>query len=323
MKKILVFLSHISEERELALCLRDEINDAYLNMTEFFISTDDGISIPLGKRWLDRISDGLKIADILIVLCSRYSVTRPWINFESGCGWVRDIPVIPICHSELKVSELPMPLSALQAIEANDERGLGILFGSVAEAIGCAKPKVNYGAIRTKIEAIEQRLTQFPKRSMGSSPSGSTFSKDSLVFKLHECHFRKMGQDAAGGATPIRSGNAQWIEYWFKIDIYNKSTENTGLMDLHIVLLRDGEVLGKYVPGRYEPRGDGQWVHRSPPVTAVTLPSQEWVEITFQDGFPQSDTPALKEASEIRLVARSVDEVDFDWLLTNTFEDKY
>jgi hypothetical protein len=131
-----------------------------------------------------------------------------------------------------------------------------------------------------------------------------------------------MGQDAAGGAIPIHKDNARWIEYWFKVDIYNKSKENTGLMDLYIVLLKDGEVLGRYVPGRYEPRGE-RVVHHSPPVTSVTLPSEMWVETTFYDGFPHPDMPVLKEADEIRLVARSVDGIDFDWLLTNRFEDKY
>jgi len=43
-------------------------------------------------------------------------VEKPWVNFEAGAGWVRDIPVIPLCHSGIQPSNLPMPLIMISQI---------------------------------------------------------------------------------------------------------------------------------------------------------------------------------------------------------------
>jgi hypothetical protein len=114
MQKPLVFISHITTEKEIAVALKGLVEQAFLGMVEVFVSSDPN-SIAMGGRWLDNITYGLKKCVIEIVLASPVSVTRPWINFEAGAGWVRDIPVIPLCHSGMTPSALPAPLSSLQA----------------------------------------------------------------------------------------------------------------------------------------------------------------------------------------------------------------
>lgn len=104
-----IFISYINEESVLAGALKDWIESTFAGQCSVFVSTDaDGI--PPGTRWVERIDQALEDADVLIVLCSPSSVKRPWVNFEAGCGFIKRVPVIPVCHSGLRKEQLPLPL---------------------------------------------------------------------------------------------------------------------------------------------------------------------------------------------------------------------
>lgn len=42
------------------------------------------------------------------------------MNFESGAGWARDLPVIPVCHGDIRKDDLPYPLRIFQGINLDD-----------------------------------------------------------------------------------------------------------------------------------------------------------------------------------------------------------
>ena len=86
-QKPLIFISHITEESELAKMLAAFIKKTYLNMFDVFVSSD-GENISSGDRWLESIDNALGSCVIQVSLCSPYSVTRPWINFEAGASWI-------------------------------------------------------------------------------------------------------------------------------------------------------------------------------------------------------------------------------------------
>ena len=155
MRKPLVFISHITTEKEIAIALKWLVEQAFLGMVEVFVSSDPN-SIAMGGRWLDDITYGLKKCVIEIVLASPVSVTRPWINFEAGAGWVRDISVIPLCHSGMTPSMLPAPLSSLQAGVATDATHLERVFAVIATALECKPPEVGYEAFVEKVKAFEK-----------------------------------------------------------------------------------------------------------------------------------------------------------------------
>jgi len=67
-------------------------------------------NITAGDIWLGNLQSALSSARLMIVLCSPYSVTRPWVNFETGSAWFKKIPVIPLCHSGQRLENLPLPL---------------------------------------------------------------------------------------------------------------------------------------------------------------------------------------------------------------------
>jgi hypothetical protein len=135
-----IFISHISEEAPLASLISERLETDFLGLVKPFVSTDTD-SIAAGSNWLKSIDEALKSAKVLLVLCSKSSVNRPWINFEAGAAWLRKIPIVPLCHSDLAPSELPMPLSLLQGTAVSDPDGVKRLYKLIAETIGCKVPK--------------------------------------------------------------------------------------------------------------------------------------------------------------------------------------
>ena len=154
MDKPIIFISHITEEKELALELKQLLEEKFLGMIEIFVSSDEE-SIALGTRWLDNISNALGSCAIELILCSPQSVKRPWINFEAGAGWVRNISVVPLCHSGMEPSKLPIPLNLLQAIRLSEVSGLKLLLPLIANAIGSAEPKVDFSDFVNKVKNFE------------------------------------------------------------------------------------------------------------------------------------------------------------------------
>jgi hypothetical protein len=80
-----------------------------------------------------------------IFLLSPVSLKRPWINFELGALWMRNVaakqrrenemPLIPICHSGLEIKSLPMPISQLNAVMGNNSASLRIAFDALQIAV--------------------------------------------------------------------------------------------------------------------------------------------------------------------------------------------
>lgn len=159
MAKSKVFISHISQETGLAQILKKHLSEDFLKSLDIFVSSD-GKTIQAGTNWLEAVTAALENAKIEIVLCSKNSVGRPWVNFEAGAGWIRGIPVIPICHSGMEPYDLPVPLNMLQAIKANEPESLQELYEAVAREIDMAVPEVDFKAIADEIVELEQRYKQ-------------------------------------------------------------------------------------------------------------------------------------------------------------------
>ena len=75
-----IFISHIGEERPLALRLQGLLEIALSPKPPVFVSSDYD-SIKSGEEWYRAILDGLKRCQSVIALLSPDSVKRPWINF--------------------------------------------------------------------------------------------------------------------------------------------------------------------------------------------------------------------------------------------------
>ena len=142
-----IFISHISEEASIAEVLKDWIESTFLGQSEVFVSgdTDD---LPAADKWIDEIDQALDSAVAFLVLCSAASIKRPWIQLETGWGWIKGLPIIPICHSGQKKDDLPSPISTFQALEINSDGFVSDLFTTLAKHLGFAKfPRIDKDAM--------------------------------------------------------------------------------------------------------------------------------------------------------------------------------
>lgn len=122
--------------------MKKYIKEAYEHKYEVFVSSDPNDISP-GQEWLDRIKNALKLSKLIIVLCSSKSVVRPWINFEAGCCWIRNIPVLSICHSDMNISDLPEPLCRFQSTKAENINFTNELFIGLEKQLGSMSKEIN------------------------------------------------------------------------------------------------------------------------------------------------------------------------------------
>ncbi len=147
-------MSHVSEEARLAEILKEHISRDFLGMLDVFVSSDLE-SIAAGANWLTSLENALRQASALLVLCSHASLNRPWVNFEVGAAWIKSIPIVPVCHSGLRLKELPIPLCLLQGIEATSEGGVKRIYALVAEKLGCRLPPIDLSGLVDELTKFE------------------------------------------------------------------------------------------------------------------------------------------------------------------------
>jgi len=182
-----VFLSHIHEEAPLALVLNDWIEKAFPDQINVFVSSDEK-DIPAGEKWLDKIDGALGESQAFIILCSPYSISRPWINFETGCAWVKKVPVIAICHSGQSISSLPRPLSDFQDLAIGDREFIDKLLSSLAHHLGLGKiHPIDKASMMAEISnSLEKSISALSKAAQSSIPENAQKAIPPLLAALSD-----------------------------------------------------------------------------------------------------------------------------------------
>lgn len=189
MSKPHIFVSHISEEAELAAVIKRHLLDDFLGLLEVFVSSDIE-SIGAGQNWLVSLETALRQSSLLLVLCSHASLRRPWVNFEIGAAWIKPVPIVPVCHSGLEPSALPIPLSQLQGIEASDREGLSRLYLAVAKTIGGRVPKGNQDQLIDEVSSFEHRYAPSIQATLGPVTARANASRKRVYKALEEPGFK-------------------------------------------------------------------------------------------------------------------------------------
>ena len=130
-----VFISHIGEEKVIALRLQRLLQGSLSPDVPVFVSSDYK-SIESGEKSYDAILDGLKRSQVVIVLISRDSVDRRWINFEAGFGMGQEGRVIPVTARGFSKGDIGWPLGQLQARDLHDSDDVRALLEHVANVCG-------------------------------------------------------------------------------------------------------------------------------------------------------------------------------------------
>ena len=146
-----IFISHINEDEKLALSLKEWIEKSFLGQIQIFVSSDPK-DIIVGEQWFKQIEKFLTDSDLIIILASKLSVNRRWINFEAGAGWIKNIPVIPICYFGIEKSSLSSPLSFFQSINLKDEKFSTLLFDAISKHLKFPKaPNIDYDLMNKEV----------------------------------------------------------------------------------------------------------------------------------------------------------------------------
>jgi len=168
----IIFVSHTGTEATLALRLKELVESTFPGQVRVFVSSDERDLRP-GDRWLQEIDNALTEAAALLVVCSPYAVTRPWIYFEAGCAWIRRVPVIPICHSGLEKSQLSPPLSSFQGLTLEDADFCRQLLSAIAAHFGNLEvPRLDFAALDAELSAAARASTTANQAS-ASLPRGA------------------------------------------------------------------------------------------------------------------------------------------------------
>lgn len=129
-----IFLSHTDEDAPIALALQAVLAGSLLGHQQFFNSSDR-VSVRPGDPWHDRILQALAQSAVVIVIATPRSVLSPWVNFESGGGYLAGAKVLPCCLSGMRPEDLPAPLRHLQAADLSTPAGFQDLLRVVAHAL--------------------------------------------------------------------------------------------------------------------------------------------------------------------------------------------
>jgi TIR domain len=177
-----IFISHISEESEVAVALKKLIKENFPQTLNIFVSSD-GESIKMGRDWLNKVLKDLRSCAAQIIICSPKSVTREWINLEAGAALCRDIPIIPACHSGMIPIKLPIPLLLRQTAKLTDIEGMKKVIGDLAEVLNVNHPNIDFTKFVTGIKEFEDRYTFWDECNLAFGIIASIDSK--IIPYLH------------------------------------------------------------------------------------------------------------------------------------------
>lgn len=196
-----VFISHVTEDTAVAARLKRKMTEDFLGQLTVFLSSDTE-SIAAGEEWLSSVSEALRNSSIFVVLCSPIAIARPWVNFEAGAAWMRDIPLVPACFGGLRPRDLPMPLSARQGLELNDPQGLHRLYARIAQALDFQSPLRDY-------DELAAYLTSSAEQNPDHAPAGEIDTDEAIRSRIDEAlshpryKWRSLDQVAAAAAIPV------------------------------------------------------------------------------------------------------------------------
>ena len=193
MSQISVFLSHISCEASLADIVERQVTRDFIGLAKVFMSTQ--ASILVGSKWLDEVTSALNAAHLHVVLASPDSVERKWINFEAGAAHVRNVPIVPLCHSGLTPAQLPVPLSESEGLVLSDEKGFERFYAAIAAALGSKVPEVDFAAYTREVVAFERRYEEQRQLATAAPPgkAGVETVRDARALCISSPQFNQLG----------------------------------------------------------------------------------------------------------------------------------
>jgi hypothetical protein len=150
-----ILISHIQEEFLVAMVLKKWIESAFADQCTVWASTDPE-DFPTLAQWLGKNDEAATDVKVLVVLCSPNSLQRPWVSFEAGCAWARNIGIVPICLPGLTLAELPKPLSNFPGLDLKERDFSKTLISTLAKKLGVlGMTPIDYRQMREELKEVQ------------------------------------------------------------------------------------------------------------------------------------------------------------------------
>jgi uridine kinase len=156
----IIFISHVSEDQDLAHRMKVWLQLMYEDTVEVFVSSDWSSIMP-GDPWPDRIMNALLRARVLIALITPNSIRRPWIYYEAGAAEAVGAIVIPVCAKDMHIAALLPPLNLRQGCELRSNKDIAVL----AETLGAYIPRA-----ATSLEVVHTNVLALPSHERKPQP---------------------------------------------------------------------------------------------------------------------------------------------------------
>lgn len=109
-----IFLSHAAADTPIAEYLETKILQNIRN-AKVFRTTRTG-QIPTGTDWFSIILKELKLANKYVVILTPWSMSRPWVCFETGAAWMTEKKLVVIVAGGMSKGEVVEPQKYLQLL---------------------------------------------------------------------------------------------------------------------------------------------------------------------------------------------------------------
>lgn len=124
-KKKKIFISHNSQDKDLAELIAKLISKLTIKQVTLWFSSDNaaGGGFNPGDEWYNEIIKQINECDLMLALTTPNSIDRPWIYYEAGFAKGIKRQVVPICLG-IKREELKSPLNTFQAYQLSDKKSI-------------------------------------------------------------------------------------------------------------------------------------------------------------------------------------------------------
>ena len=146
-----VFISFVHEDEQVASAVQSLIKQELKLGDDVFLSSDQS-QMFAGDLWLDKIRQSLAGARVVVLLLSRRSINRPWVNFESGAAWLTNKTIVPCCFGLMNKEHLPHPYSSIHALDLRAQAFY--LLESVHRHLKLETPKPRSPVMKGLFEAL-------------------------------------------------------------------------------------------------------------------------------------------------------------------------
>jgi hypothetical protein len=235
---------------------------------DVFVSSDTEDLRP-GDEWVKRIRENLRAANMLVLLPSERGLNRPWVWYETGSAWSREIRMIPCCLGSVRKNGLAAPFSSYQALNVDEGPDFKNLLTEIGRELGLPVRMPETQLFVSELKALDHKV----------------HLSDASLLTPEEIQLRV---DAANVSAKVTQGQREW----FGVLLTNESDETVTVREIRLigpkgVPLAEPYVLTPESKRTLEPKARLQvdWNVHSDPAGAL-------VSLTSPNGWPRN-TPRI------------------------------